>query len=240
MEFYRSIYSYYDDIFPLRQEQVEWVEANCATTPAKIIDIGCATGNLALALAKQGHQVNAFDLDEGMVRLAMAKSKAGNPQFRKANMLNIHKNYRKEFFDRALCFGNTLVHLNSEELMLQFFNSVRRILKPGGQFFIQILNYDYILKNEITALPLIENDRIKFIRNYTFISDQRIQFNTQLEIKASKTRIDNSVELYPLSKNHLEQLLVSAGFRSIRFRSNFKDEAYSPNSLPLIVKAQKG
>ena len=239
MEFYNSINNYYDDIFPLNPRQVDWVNNACNHGSSRILDIGCATGNLAVELAKRGHQVNAFDLDGGMIQLAMAKSKAGNPQFRKANMLNIQKNYRSEFFHVAICFGNTLVHLTSQELIQQFLAGVHAILKPDGQFLIQILNYDYILRNKIDTLPLIENDKVKFIRRYSLLSNQLIQFKTQLEIKESGKLIENSVELLPLTKNQLKDLLANTGFQNIEFRSSFNDSAYSPTSLPLIVKAIK-
>ena len=239
MKFYESIHPYYDDLFPLNQKQVDWVNANSNKAPLTILDIGCATGNLAIELAKTGHQVNAFDLDGGMIQRATAKSTGGNPQFRRANMLHIEKNYRREFFDAAICFGNTLVHLTSEALIEQFLRAVYAVLKPGALFLIQILNYDYILQNQIKELPLIENNKIKFTRRYYFSSGELIQFKTLLEVKESGKLIENTVELFPLRKNQIAQLLLKAGFYQFEFRSSFNDEDYSPNSLPLIVKAKK-
>ena len=239
MEFYNSIHSYYDYIFPLNQKQVEWVNAECIQIPSRILDIGCATGNLAVELAKKGHILNAFDLDGGMIQLATQKSSSGNPQFRRANMLNIEKNYRADFFDVVVCFGNTLVHLTSESSVLQFFNAVYSVLKPGGKFLIQILNYDFILKNEIEELPIIENDRVRFVRQYYFGNDKLIQFKTRLLDKQNDKLIENTVELYALEKIQIEALLLKTHFKNIEFRSSFADNSFSPDKLPLIIKVEK-
>ena len=40
--------------------------------------------------------------------------------------------------------------------------------KLGGLFLLQILNYDYILGEQIIELPLIETANIKFVRKYRF------------------------------------------------------------------------
>lgn len=239
MRFYSSIHQYYDQIFPLNLKQVEWVNNECDQLSTRILDIGCATGNLAIELAQKGHSVNAFDLDGTMVQLATTKSSSGNPQFRKANMLNIKQNYRTDFFDVSICFGNTLVHLTAEALIQQFFDSVFSVLKTGGKFLIQILNYDFILKNRIAELPLIENNQVKFIRRYYFITNGLIQFETQLTIKEGCETIENKIDLYPITKDHIEDLLLAAGFSNIEFRSSFNDDSYQPTSIPLIIKAVK-
>lgn len=41
---------------------------------ARILDIACGTGILALALAKQGHSVHGIDISQEMIALARAKS----------------------------------------------------------------------------------------------------------------------------------------------------------------------
>ncbi len=41
--------------------------------PARVADLGCGTGTLALLLAEQGYAVDALDFSPAMVRLALAK-----------------------------------------------------------------------------------------------------------------------------------------------------------------------
>ena len=55
------------------------------------------------------------------------------------------------------CFGNTLVHLQSIELMGKMLKGVFAVLKPGGHFLLQILNYDFILDEQVSELPLIDS-----------------------------------------------------------------------------------
>ena len=62
--------------------------------------------------------------------------------------------FQEKQFDTVLCFGNTLVHLLTTNLIQQMLNGVNAILKPGGMFLMQILNYDYILNEHISELPI--------------------------------------------------------------------------------------
>lgn len=49
---------------------------------------------------------------------------------------------------------------------------------------MQILNYDYILSDKINELPLIETEKIRFIRKYVITENNPlVRFQTQLEIK---------------------------------------------------------
>ena len=50
--------------------------------PARVADLGCGTGTLALLLAEQGHVVDALDFSPAMVRLATEKLDAATPAVR--------------------------------------------------------------------------------------------------------------------------------------------------------------
>ncbi len=52
--------------------------AEAAVAPgARVLDIGCGTGNVALACAARGAHVSAIDLDAGMLEVARAKPVPG-------------------------------------------------------------------------------------------------------------------------------------------------------------------
>ena len=64
-----------------------------------------------------------------------------------------------------------------------------------------------------------------------------IGFETVLTIKNSNEQLRNIISLYPLRKKEIEVLLNQAGFCGIKFWSNFKKEAYTLNSIPLVFEA---
>lgn len=239
MAFYQSIADHYDDIFPLNPAQVNFVLERLDSGNMKILDVGCGTGNLCIALTSHFKHITGIDPDNSM--LEKAKLKAGelqNISWHPHGMLELERQYGENSIDAVLCFGNTLVHLASEIEIAEFLRQAKHVLKPGGKLMIQVINYDRILGQEIKGLPTIENDRIQFVRNYHWDTDgEPVNFETILTIKSTGQAIRNSIPLYPLRKQKLEGLLINAGFRNIQFYGNFKREPFHPDSIPLVITA---
>ncbi len=238
MSFYQSVHKYYDEMFPLNKQQVTFVKDELAGG-VHLLDIGCGTGSLSHALSNEGYNVDAIDLDESMIEEARKKSEAENPRFRTANMLEISSDFNFEQFDGVICFGNTLVHLTENALIEHFMNSVFTILKPGGKFMLQILNYESILKKRLKNLPLIENNNIRFERLYEYPDSGLINFKTNLTIKQSGEVIHNEVLLNPVGKTEIENMLNETGFSNIQLFGNFKRDKLSDESLPLVIRCEK-
>jgi 2-polyprenyl-3-methyl-5-hydroxy-6-metoxy-1,4-benzoquinol methylase len=204
------------------------------------LDIGCGTGNLTLELSKLFTEVVGIDLDAAMVNRAKKhiSSSSGNLRFLNSNMLDIDTDFGENSFDAIVCFGNTLVHLNSEQNILDFFTKSRKVLREEGKLLLQIINYDRIIEQEINGLSTIENEVIKFERNYIHHKERNvIDFETLLTIKEGNHRINNKIELYPVRKSHVEELLLKAGFSDISFYGSFKRDKLTPESIPLVVEA---
>lgn len=53
MALYENIAEFYDEIFPLKQTRLDFI-ASFLENNSEVLDIGCATGELALALSKRG------------------------------------------------------------------------------------------------------------------------------------------------------------------------------------------
>jgi len=240
MAFYQSIADYYQYIFPLNNAQVDFIKsAFDKTENLKLLDIGCGIGELSFALSKHFKSVEAIDLDEGMMKRAKHdfESKTGNLHFKNMNMLNIEDAYGKGAFDAVICFGNTLVHLNGPNEVVDFFTHSKQVLKDNGRLLFQVINYDRIIDREVTSLPTIENEQIQFLRNYNYIrAKNRIEFETQLTIRSTGKIIRNTIQLYPIRKNEIVTHLKQAGFSMIQFYSNFNKDNYFKESIPLVVE----
>ena len=236
-KFYTSISEYYSKIFPYNPMQLQFVK-NCIgkLNKKQILDIGCATGELAFNLANEGAIVTGIELNSNLLKQAKSNKKQTKLHFQKGNMLELENDFKTGQFDTVLCFGNTLVHLPTTSLIQQMLEGVKKVLKPSGQFLIQILNYDYILGEQISELPLIETENIKFVRNYKFKKDSPlIQFQTNLYLKKSGQIVSNETSLFAIRSKGLIDLLKDADFKNIEFFSNFKKEKFGGEHLPLIV-----
>lgn len=241
MSFYQSIADYYDFIFPSNQSQIDFVKETIPDPKNKsVLDIGCGTGNLDIALAKFFKTVAAIDSEESMVEKAKRKtgSSESNLQFLQMNMLEIETKFKKRMFDTIICFGNTLVHLESQEEIGYFIRQAINVLKPGGKILLQVINYDRILNKHIVGLPTIENEHIIFVRDYHYKADHnKILFKTLLTDKKNKQEIRNNIPLYPIRKVEISNLLEKANFSNIQFYSNFKRDKHFDDSIPLVVEA---
>ncbi len=241
-KFYTSISKYYSEIFPYNPEQPQFVKSRAGELNGKqILDIGCATGELAFQLANEGGKLTGIDLNEDLLFQAKTNKVHPNLHFQTGNMSELVIDFRPEYFDLVLCFGNTLVHLETKELVRQMLKGVFTVLKPGGHFLLQILNYDYILDEQLSELPLIETENIRFVRKYRFEkSSPLIRFQTTLFLKREETVISNETLLLGLTSSDLAELLPEAGFSETELFRNFKQEPFGGNHLPMVVSCRKG
>ncbi|TDT72247.1 methyltransferase family protein [Hypnocyclicus thermotrophus] len=235
--FYSEIAKYYDYIFPQNKSQLDFIEN---ISPIKnneiILDVGAATGSLSGLLSLKSKNIFAIDLNNDL--LNFAKLKYPNINFIYLDMLKIDTFFNNKKFDKIISFGNTIVHLNTKNNIYDFLKKSFKLLNDKGYLICQIINYDRILNNNISSLSTIENDKIKFIRNY-IINNDIIKFNTILEIKEKNKIIENSIPLIPLKKHEIDNMLTKIGFKNINYYSNFKGDKFSFNSVSLIFSAQK-
>ena len=240
--FYTSIAPHYPHIFPFNTAQIDFLKHVLPYNGARVLDVGCATGDLAFALTHFGFPTWAFDFDEQMVQIAQKtkSEEAMFPVFEQLDMRQIGERFPEAYFDTVICFGNTLVHLLNDDDIRQFLQSAFKVLSPEGKLTIQILNYQHILENQVKSLPLIDNEHIRFERNYEFGDETGwIDFNTKLTVKSTGQEMINSTKLYAIRQDKLQELLKEAGFSAIEFFGSFNREPFTAGSLPLVLSCQK-
>ncbi len=250
---YDPLAKYYEEIFPVSREQVEFIASSVVPaapgTSMRLLDIGCAVGDLASALNEKGIEVDGIDLNPMMIRRArerhVKRTVKGELRFFEMNMLEIDREFEAHCFDVLVCLGNTLVHLPGRREIEGFLSSASTLLRggqtpgKGGTLVIQILNYDFLLTRRPERLPCIETENVLFERRYLYpdAPGGRITFVTRLMIKKSEEVFEDSVELYPLGRDELEGLLYLAGYTSVNYYGGFDGSPLRQDSFPLIVVA---
>jgi len=248
MHFYSSIAPFYDIIFPYQPLQKDFVLRFHSGGPGStLLDVGCGSGSLALALCEHFEQVNGIDPDEEMLGMAKKKAKdrgdtryAIREMYKEGGMLDVAKLFEKERFDVVLCLGNTLVHLASDDEVRDFLQQSSQVLKPGGSLIIQIINYDRVIDQKLGGLPTIENEQCRFERIYQYpLNPGHLRFITRLTIKVTGQVIENDVPLLALRPGQLRGMLREAGFEVIEEVGSFKGEAFTADAQPYIVEGKK-
>ena len=238
MNIYDLLANNYSEIFPVESDKVHFIKEYCSTSNARILDIGCATGDLAIELSKLGHNAVGIDLNSKMIEIAGRKvEKEQSPiQFQILNMLDVGSLGN---FECVLCLGNTLPHLSSEDDVYKTIVSISSIVTDGGVFIFQILNYDKILNEQKVDFKVIETDSIIFKRQYYFKNDMSISFRIDLEDKKTKQKYTGTTELLPLRKRQLFLLLERAGFDDVHVFSDYNRTESNFTEFSLIYVAEK-
>ncbi|MCF7940615.1 MAG: class I SAM-dependent methyltransferase [Spirochaetia bacterium] len=242
MGFYEAIAHRYDLIFPFSQAQKDFV-LNSLNDPAAaaLLEIGCATGSLTLGLAESCQQVTGIDIDAQMIVRARKKAalRGSTAEILRLDMLEIAHRFSAGSFDAVCSFGNTIVHLESTRQMLELLGAVRTVLRDHAPLHLQLINYDRVLDEQVTSLPTIERDMIRFERQYRYLEhEHRIEFSTILSDSETGSSSSQKVLLYPLRKQELERLLREAGFSDLSWYGGFDGSEALPTSIPLIVTAR--
>jgi len=240
LKFYEILATHYDDIFPLSGNTLSFLSEGLEPE-AKVLDAACGTGTYAIALAGKGFQTVGVDIDESMVAIAEAKAVMldADADFIVSDMMDIDLVCTDEM-DMIFCIGNSLVHLRDRKQALDFIKICHGLLKPGGSLILQIVNYDRILDESLTSLPTIEvkEKDITFVRNYKLDPDtMKIEFRSKLRVGSEEA--GSSVMLLPLRKSELEDMLESAGFKSIESFGGFDGSPWDKSKLPLVMRAKK-
>lgn len=242
MSLYRSLASYYDEIFPLNSKTTEFVCSYLNPQDNCVLDIGCATGQLSLYLATLPITtfITAVEPDEQMVESVRDRIQDRQLKHRmkilKGGMLDLDKLFPGQTFDLILCLGNTLVHLSSLRDISRFIHSAANHLRKGGKLIIQVVNYTRILSQNVAELPFIDKPAASFSRRYSYdAAAHMITFYTQMIEKKTGQVIESQTPLYPLELKDLMPIVQSAGLTADPPFSTFEGESWQPDGAALIM-----
>lgn len=214
-----------------------------------VLDLGCGTGEHAIALAKWGFKVTGIDLNEGMLDSAREKLEKQtekvkkNLEFLRMSIRNL-SSLKGKHFDAAICLGNMLpLVLNYKRDLL----SLKKVLPPEAVLIIQIKNFENVLAEKERFISLNfsfgESDKewekeYAFLRFYNFRPDGLLDFN--VETLATDGRIWRSygvetTPIKPILKRDLQRVFKSLGFRKVKFFGNFNSEEYDKEKSRRLI-----
>lgn len=237
MEFYRALSEYYDEIFPLKAAQKSFLtEYLRSEFFSSILDVGCATGSLALELAQKDVHVLGVDLSEEMVKISQQKAKdlGSEAVFLVADMRSLEN--IKDNFDGIVCIGNTLPHVSGlSELNLV----LERFGEKGTHLVVQTVNYDRILANNISELPVIRTEHLNFQRFYSLRADGTLDFTMKIEFPKTRQVVTAVNILFPLKLEVLKNALLETGWDITGLWGNFDMEPWTEDSPATILSATR-
>jgi SAM-dependent methyltransferase len=128
---------------------------------ARILDLACGTGVLAIMLARKGHTVTGIDISPEMVRLAQSKS-AGMSRisFEVADMVDYESSGE---YDVVLCTFDSINYVLSIKDLRRMLGNVAVALKPQGLFVFDS-NTKWLYRHHHDTTQERELDGLSFIQ----------------------------------------------------------------------------
>jgi len=217
-----------------------------------VLDIGCGSGEHTAFFARAGCRAVGLDRSEAMIEAAREHEARGEGRFVLGDALEgVAALADEPPFGLALCLGNMLPHLETDDALVRFVGAVRALLAPRGVFLLQILNYVRILEGGIRALPVNVragegDEEIVFLRLMTPQPDGRILFfPTTLTLDATSeepvaVRTTRRVPLRAWTAEDLSPRFEQAGF-DVRLYGDMEGGSYEPRSSgDLVLVAVRG
>lgn len=231
MTFYQTLTPFYDEIFPANEKTVSFLE-NYFEKGASLLDVGAATGNMAIALAKKGYALTAMEPEVQMAKIMQQKAQNQHLDIKVTTKTMQQLSEINQTFKGIYCIGNTLVHLNNLEQIKCFFKDVYDKLQVGGVFIFQIVNYE---KKDF-FFPIIKKENFTFERKYDR-EKSHILFTTK--ITTTDQELTDTTRLFPATIEQLRPLLENDGFEIVGEYGNFIYQNYDSNAPALIMVAKK-
>lgn len=102
----------------------------------RVLDLGCGTGTLTIALHQRqpGARVLGLDADPAVLEIARSKASGAGANVGFLQGLSVALPFEDDHFDAA--FSSLLFHHLTTEDKLRTFREVHRVLKPGSEFLI--------------------------------------------------------------------------------------------------------
>ena len=217
--------------------EADFIQQQLQITPqARVLDVPCGGGRLALELAGRGFDLTGVDIASEFIDEAKTNSAARGLKIEWKNRDMRDLPWREEF-DAAFCFGNSFGYLDDEG-NAQFLKAVARALKPGARLVIDTgASAESILPNfqprrwfEIGDIKLLIDSRYDYeqgriFTEYTFIRDGQTEKRPALQ------------RVYTFSE--LRSLLGDAGLEVSASFASLSGDAFQLGAQRLILLAQK-
>lgn len=235
MDFYRILSKYYDELFPIQVEEMDFV-VSLLRDADPLLDAGCGTGNKTAILAEGRHAVG-FDSNADMIALANERYATERLSFVRLDMREMGARFAPGSFAAVTCLGNTLAHLTGDGELREMLRQARAVLGRDGVFVVQILNYDRMLGRAATPLPVLESDRVVFIREYRRQGVGMV-FHSAITEKDGGKVWENDVPIHPIPRAGLDGLLAEEGFAPAAHYGSYAGAVYAEEtSFHLIIRA---
>jgi SAM-dependent methyltransferase len=123
------------------KEDVELYHNFAARCDGKVLELGCGTGRVTLALAQAGFEVTGVDNSAAMLDLAQARAADAGLQAQvRLEQMDVRNLDQENRFALAIYALNGFLHLTTVADQLSALSNIHRALLPGGFLLVDLPN----------------------------------------------------------------------------------------------------
>jgi SAM-dependent methyltransferase len=223
--------AHYDRLFG--RGYVEFWLSQAKIHGSPILELGCGTGKLAIPLAEAGFSV--VGLDNSPALLQFAANKSDDVRWVEGDMRRFELN---EKFALIMLPSNNLGHLHTPEDFRGCIGSVKRHLRPGGVFVIDVFapNLKLLLRDADEEYVLDEYDnpegqgRVRVTARSHYESTTQIMRTTTVRQVPGQPDMAGSLDLKMYFPRELEALVQYNGLRVAARYGSHAEEAFDEQS----------
>jgi len=200
-----------------------------------VLDVGCGTGDHAIALAKEGFKVTGIDRSNLMINEAKKRMYDLPAHIKKridfivGDYNNMNKPRIKKTYDSVMIWGNTLSH--NPFIYQKTLSTSADLLSGPSVLLIQNTNFEKVIKtnNRLLSLTFVDKNSYKspgeehaFLEFYDNPDEEEMTILKTFAVfdktsnKWSSYGVKNSIFAY-ITRIGLERSLMNLGFKDINF-----------------------
>ncbi len=223
-------------------------------TGSPILELGCGTGRLVIALAQAGYRVTGVDNLPEMLALAQGKVQAAGPTVSDQVQLvlqDLRQLALSERFSLAILAVNTLMHVAEARQQAEVLGRIFQHLRPGGMLSLDLFPPHPALlapaEGELcldkTLLdPETGRQALKFVARQVDYAQQTITFVVMYDEVGPQGQVTRTAASFPLRYLHrpeAEQLLRAAGFALEGVYGSYDLDAFQDGDERLLLLARR-
>lgn len=245
MKPYQDSWIYYDKLFPMKSEELEFIEWSFQTIAkrkvADILDVACGTGRVSIPLSERDYHVTGIDISQNMLSLLGKKS-----QRVKTLLMDMREIPFMSEYDSLLCMNTSLNYLLSDEDITKTLSGFYSSLREGGIVVIEMTNFLSLITgfNRIAVRHIEAGSmRVQLTIVHSVDTVQGIFCHDEFAVVDTQEKVITFREVHHirmLTYSELKWLLSQAGFSTVKCFGSFLDrEEIKKNSDRLIFVAVK-
>ncbi len=213
-----------------------------AGRPLDVLDLGCGTGQLALALAEDGHRVTGHDPAPAMLAVARGKPGAERIAWRDGAAEALPA---APAFDLAVMTGHVFQVLLEDAEIAATLAALHRCLRPGGRLAFESRNPAFrsferwtpAESREVHALP--DGGSVEIHNDVTPLVDERLTYETHFRFVETGERFVTHNALRFAAQPTIARLLAEAGFAPVAWSGDWQGSPFTEASREIVAVATR-